>query len=97
MRSPTGYAQVLDFFAAETQDKHNADNVAIPQTAPVPGQFGDYTIRRRQRCQEPTRVLPRAVVQFTELSNSPGNSSARVTSDAAGKAELKRATAGRPR
>ena len=59
----------------------------------VPGQVGDYTIRVVDA--KTHEGVAGAVVQFTELSNSPGNSSARVTSNAAGNAELKRTQVGR--
>ncbi|MEV4702118.1 carboxypeptidase regulatory-like domain-containing protein [Actinoplanes sp. NPDC049316] len=87
-----GYIQVLYFFAAANSDKNINDNIAY-RSIRVPGRVGDYTARVVDA--RTNAVVAGAVVQFTELSNSPGNVSARVTTDAAGNAELKGTQVGR--
>lgn len=92
-RAPaTGYIQVLYFFAAANKDKNINDNIAY-RSMRVPGQVGDYTFRVVDA--KTHDGVAGAVVQFTELSNSPGNASARVTSNAAGNAKLKGTQVGR--
>ncbi len=87
-----GYVQVLYFFAAENKDKNMANNVAY-RSMRVPGQVGNYTVRVVDA--KTHDGVAGAAVQFTELSNSPDNASARVTSNAAGNAELKGTQVGR--
>ncbi|MFC7531670.1 LPXTG cell wall anchor domain-containing protein [Actinoplanes sp. GCM10030250] len=88
-----GYVQVLYFFAAANTDKNMNDNIAY-RSIRVPGQVGDFTIHVVDAKSSGGGVAG-AVVQFTELTNSPGNFSARISSDAAGNAQLKGAQVGR--
>ena len=87
-----GYIQVLYFFAASNPDKNINDNLTS-RSIRVPGQVGDYTVHVVDA--ETGAGVAGAVVEFTEMSNSPGNFTARVTSNAAGDAELKGVQVGR--
>ncbi|MGA5299358.1 carboxypeptidase-like regulatory domain-containing protein [Nucisporomicrobium flavum] len=87
-----GYIQVLYFLAAANTDKNINDNIAY-RSIRVPGRAGDYTVHVVDAGTN--AGVPGAVVEFTELSNSPGNVSARITSDAAGNARLTGTQVGR--
>lgn len=86
-----GFVQVLYYFAAANEDKNTHDNIGT-RIIRVPGQVGEYTIRVVDA--ETKAGVAGAVVEFTEITHSPGNFSARVVSDAAGNAELKGAQVG---
>lgn len=86
-----GFIQVLYFFAAANTDRNISNNIAY-RSMRVPGQLGGFTLHVVDAA---TDIGVRGVVvEFTEQSNSSGNFSARVTSNAAGDAVLKNAPAG---
>ncbi|WP_328473496.1 prealbumin-like fold domain-containing protein [Actinoplanes sp. NBC_00393] len=87
-----GYVQVLYYFAAANKDKNINDNIAH-RSIRVPGQVGDYTVRVVDA--QGSGGVAGVVVQFTELTDSPGNVTAQVTTDASGNAELKDTQVGR--